>query len=98
MVRLELVSTRGELMEQWFRSPGGAVLRAGAEDWVFERSSEEAFGPATPMPLHHLITCVEQRATPAATIRDARDSFVVAMAAYASAREGRPVRVDTTMR
>ncbi|BCS32149.1 oxidoreductase [Luteitalea sp. TBR-22] len=98
VVRLELVGTRGELMEQWFRSPGGAVLKAGAEDWVFERVSEEAFGPATPMPLHHLITCVEQGVTPAATIRDARDSFVVAMAAYESARQGRPVRLDLAPR
>jgi predicted dehydrogenase len=92
VVRLEMVGTRGELMEQWFRSPGGAVLAAGAEDWVFERRGE-AFGPPSPFPLNHLVDCVDSGRTPLATVRDARDAFVVAMAAYQSAREGRPVRL-----
>jgi predicted dehydrogenase len=97
VVRLEMVGTRGELMEQWFRSPGGAVLAAGAEDWVFERRGE-AFGPPSPFPLNHLVDCIDTGHTPLATVRDARDAFVVAMSAYQSAREGRPIRLPDTSR
>ncbi len=94
VVRLEVIGTRGELMEQWFRSPGTAVLAAGASDWVFERSGDEPFGPPSPGPLGHLVECLRAGVPPMATIRDARESFRIALAAYESAREGRPVRLD----
>lgn len=93
-VRLEVVGTRGEIIDQWFRAPGRAVLAAGAPDWVFERQSEEPFAPAAPFPLAHLIDCLDNDRQPAATIDDARRSFVVALAAYESAREGRPVTLS----
>ena len=93
VVRLELVGTRGELHEQAFRSPGSAVLAAGAAEWVYERRSDESFGPPTPFPLNHLIDCLDSGAAPAASIRDARASFVMALGAYQSNREGRPVRL-----
>lgn len=93
-VRLEIVGTRGEIVEQWFRDPGRAVLAAGAPEWVFERQSAIPFAPAAPFPLNHLIDCLEHNRQPAATIEDARRSFVVAMAAYESAREGRPVTLS----
>ena len=91
VVRLEVVGTRGEISEQWFRSPGTAVLAAGANDWVFERSGEAPFGPPSPGPMAHLIDCLRSGEAPMATIRDARESFRIALAAYASAREGRAV-------
>jgi len=94
VVRLEVVGRRGEIIDQWFRAPGRAVLAAGAADWVYERHSEEPFVPPAPFPLAHLIDCVEQRRPPAATIQDARRSLVVALAAYESAREGRPVHLS----
>jgi predicted dehydrogenase len=94
VVRLEIVGSRGEMIDQWYRAPGRAVLAAGAADWVFERHSEPPFTPALPFPLHHLIECLDSNQAPVASIRDARRSFVAAMAAYASAREGRAVRVD----
>jgi predicted dehydrogenase len=94
VVRLELVGTRGEIHDQWFRAPGRAVLAAGARDWVFERQTEEPFAPAAPLPLAHLIECVERRTQPAATIRDARTSLAVAFAAYQSARERRRVSMS----
>ncbi len=93
VVRLEIVGSRGELIDQWFRAPGRAVLAAGAEDWVFERQAEEPFAAATPLPLDHLIGCLDRKQPPIATLRDARVSFAAAMAAYQSAREGRPVRL-----
>lgn len=93
VVRLEIVGTRGEIHEQWFRAPGRAVLAAGAADWVFERQSEEPFAPATAAPLAHLIDCVEHGRQPAATIRDARTALAVAFAVYRSARERRRVPV-----
>ena len=89
-----MVGTRGEIIDQWFRAPGRAVLAAGASDWVFERQSEEPFAPASPFPLTHLVDCLEQRRPPVATIQDARRSLVVALAAYESAREGRPVHLS----
>ena len=86
VVRLEIVGTRGEIIDQWFRSPGRAVLGAGAADWVFERQSEERFAASSPQILDHLIDCVEGRTKPIATVRDARAAFIAAMNAYASAR------------
>lgn len=94
VVRLELVGTRGEIHDQWFRAPGRAVLAAGASDWVLERQTEEPFTPAAPLPLAHLIECVENRRQPAATIRDARTSLAAAFAAYQSARERRRVSLS----
>ena len=94
MVRLEVVGTRGEIAEQWFRMPGRAVLGAGAAAWVFEGHADEPFAPASPFPLDHLIACIENDRPSSATIRDARAAFAAAMGAYESARTGRPVRFD----
>jgi predicted dehydrogenase len=94
VVRLEVVGTRGEIIDQWFRAPGRAVLSAGAADWVFERQSEPPYAVPAPFPLTHLIECLDHHRAPAASIRDARQSFVVAMAAYESARAGRPVQLS----
>lgn len=91
VVRLELVGTRGEIIDQWFRDPGRAVLAAGAESWVFERQAEAAFGPATPFPLDYLVGCLDRGEPPATTIRDARAALAIALAAYESARSGAAV-------
>lgn len=91
VVRLEIIGTRGEFIDQWFRAPGRAVLAAGAADWVYERQSEQPFAPAAPFPMAHLIECLEEKRQPAANIEDARRSFVIAMAAYDSVREQRPI-------
>jgi predicted dehydrogenase len=96
VVRLEVVGSRGEIVDQWFRDPGRAVLAAGADDWMFERRAETPFGPAAPFPLTHVIDCLESGRPPAATIADARDAFAAAMAAYDSARQGR--RLDLVPR
>jgi predicted dehydrogenase len=93
VVRLELIGTRGEIIDQMFREPGRAVLAAGAEDWVFERQSRPSYGPPTPFPLNHLVDSLDRGVPPAVTIQDARKSFAVAMACYESARQRRPVRV-----
>ncbi len=92
VVRLEVVGTEGEIADQWFRDPGRYVLRAGAADWAFERSSSAPFAPPTPMPLAHLIECLETDTAPIAGVRDAREAFAAAMVAYESARQGRSVR------
>lgn len=94
VVRLEVVGTRGEIIDQWFRTPGRAVLAAGASDWVFERQSELPFVPAAPFPLSHLIDCLDNNRKPVCDIREARRTFVAAMAAYQSAREGRVVAIE----
>lgn len=86
VVRLEVVGSEGEIIDQWFREPGRAVLRSGAADWVYERHSTAPFGPPTPMPLAHLIDCLENGARPIATVHDARASFGIAMSAYEAAR------------
>jgi predicted dehydrogenase len=69
------------------------VLAAGASDWVFERHAEEPFGAPSPSPLSHLIHCIENQIPTVATIRDARSSFVAALAAYESARSGQRVQL-----
>jgi predicted dehydrogenase len=91
VVRLEVIGTRGEYCDQWFRSPGRSVLAAGAEGWVHEQQPDDAFAPATPFPLDHLVDCLETGCASPANIEEARRSFVVAMACYESARLGRPV-------
>jgi predicted dehydrogenase len=96
VVRLEVVGSRGELMDQSFRSPGRAVLAAGAADWTFERQPEgPGFAPPAPFPLSHLIDCLDQNRPPVASIREARDAFVAAMAAYESARLGKAVTLGS---
>jgi predicted dehydrogenase len=91
VVRLEVVGTRGEYVDQWFRDPGRGVLAAGAENWVFERQAQAPFVPSPPFPLAHLIECLETGRASPADLDEARKSFIVAMAAYESARTGRPV-------
>jgi predicted dehydrogenase len=93
VVRTELIGSRGEICDQMFREPGRAVLASGAADWVFERTGRSVFGPPSPFPLNHLVDCLNAGVETACTIQDARRAFVVAMAAYQSAREKRPVRI-----
>jgi predicted dehydrogenase len=93
IVRLEVIGTRGELSDRWFRASGRGVLVAGAEGWVHERQSEEPFGAAPPMPLDHVIQSLEGGTPTVATIHDARASLAAALAAYQSAREGRRIRL-----
>ncbi|MGE0132732.1 MAG: Gfo/Idh/MocA family protein [Blastocatellales bacterium] len=94
VVRLEIIGSQGEIIDQWFREPGRAVLAAGASDWVFEQQAQEPLAPPAPSPLNHLIECLEDNRQPVATIQEARKSFIVAMAAYESARESRPVHLS----
>jgi len=93
VLRSEIIGTRGEIIDDGLRVPGRAVLAAGATGWVFERESVEPFGPPSPFPLDHLIECVENDRQSPASIQEARKSFRVALAAYQSAREGRPIIV-----
>jgi len=92
VVRLEIIGTRGEIIDQSFRAPGRAVLAAGASDWVFERYSEQPFAPPKPPLLDHLIDCVENQKAPIAAIEDARKSLAAALAAYESAKKKPEVR------
>jgi predicted dehydrogenase len=95
VVRLELIGSGGEIHDQLFRTPGRAVLAAGAQDWVYERQSEAPFAPASPFPLDHLIESIESASPTIADIEDARRSLVAALAAYDSARAGRPVELTS---
>ena len=94
VVRTDIVGSKGEIIEQWFRDPSRAVLAAGADNWVFEREVSVPVAPIVPEPLNHLIDCLEGKTTPIATIRDAREAFAAMMAAYESARERREIRPD----
>jgi predicted dehydrogenase len=91
VLRSEIIGTRGEIIDESLRSPGRAVLAAGAANWVFERDAAEILSPPSPFPLDHLIECVENARQSPASIQEARKSFRVALAAYESARAGRPV-------
>ncbi len=86
VVRIEIVGNRGEISDQFFRVPGRSVLAAGAKDWVFEQQRDT--GPSS---LDHLLECMEKGRQTIGTIDDAHKSFVAGMAAYESARTGRPV-------
>jgi predicted dehydrogenase len=92
VLRFEAVGSRGEIIEQFFRSPGRAMLAAGAADWVFERQAEApAYNPPVPFPLGHLVECLNTGTPPIASVREARAAFAAALGAYESARLGRTV-------
>ena len=91
VIRLEIIGTRGEVIEDELRVPSRMVLAAGAPFWVFEREIGEYSTPPSPGPLAYLIDCLESGRESEATIQEARKSFIVAMAAYESARTGRAV-------
>jgi predicted dehydrogenase len=94
VVRFEAVGSRGEITEQFFRSPGRAILAAGAADWVFERQAEPpSFAPPAPFPLGHLVDCLNTGKEPVASVREAREAFAAALAAYEAARLGRAVNI-----
>jgi predicted dehydrogenase len=86
VVRIEIVGSRGEIADQFFRVPNRSLLAAGAADWTFERQMETG-----PTPLDHLLDCLESGRPTMATIEDARRAFVAAMAAYDAARLGRAI-------
>ncbi len=94
VLRMEVIGSRGEIIDEGLRTPGRAVLAAGASDWVFEREAGEPFGPPSPFPLDHLIECVENDRQSSASIQEARKSFRVALAAYESARQGKPIHLQ----
>lgn len=89
--RLEIVGTRGEIMSSSLYVPELAVLAKDAPGWVFERQVGDLYGPPSPGFLPYLLDCIEQNKKPAGTIEDAYQAFVVAMAAYESARKQAPV-------
>ena len=93
-VRLEIVGTQGEVVWERPRRPGLAVLAAGASGWIVEAPAEEPYGPGVPQPLDHLIDCLESGREPAASIQEARRSFLVALASYDSAWKRRPVTLS----
>lgn len=91
--RTEIVGTRGEIVQDSLVGAGLAVLGAGAAGWVFERPSDEAYTPPGLGAMGQLLDCLDAGTDPVASIEDAREGWVTAMAAYQSAREGRPVRL-----
>jgi predicted dehydrogenase len=93
--RLEIIGTRGEIIEETLRLPERAVLAAGASGWVFERDQGVPYGPAAFLPLTHLIECLENQRQPAVTIQEAHTALRVALAAYAAARRGTPVSLSS---
>ena len=93
VVRLEIVGTRGEIIEARLRTPSRAVLAAGASGWVFERPMGQPYGPPHPGPIDHLIECLESDRQPVVTIQESRKSLIVALAAYEAAREKKPVQL-----
>jgi predicted dehydrogenase len=90
--RLEIVGTRGEIVQGGLHEPGFGILAAGAEGWVFERPLPEPYGPSKPAALDYLIGCLESGAEPVTRIEDARASLAIALAAYEAATSGQPVR------
>jgi predicted dehydrogenase len=91
--KLELIGTRGEIVQNELVGPGLSVLKAGATRWVYERPAPEYMAAPAPAALDHLLDCVESQRAPVATIEDARVSLVTGLAAYEAARTGAPVRL-----
>jgi len=94
VIRMEIIGTRGEIIEERLRIPSRAVLASGAPYWVFERPMGEYFVAPRPTALDYLIKCLEEDEEPVASIRTAYKAFTVVMAAYEAARKGSPVRLS----
>ena len=95
LMRMEIVGTRGEIIEDGLRTPGTAVLAAGAPFWSFERPVAMTYsGPLMPGPLDHLITCLETGRPPVANLQEGRRGFAACLAAYEAVRKGAPVKVS----
>ena len=85
---------KGEGISAWaVVEPASARSSGGA---TFERQPDApGFAPPAPFPLSHLIESLDQGRPPIASIREARDAFVAAMAAYESARLGKAVTIGS---
>jgi predicted dehydrogenase len=91
-LRTEIVGTRGEVVQD-SHVGGLAVLAAGAAGWVIEAPADEPYTPPGLGAMGQLLDCLDAGTDTIAGIEDAREGYVAAMAAYQSAREGRPVRL-----
>ncbi|MEN6480173.1 MAG: Gfo/Idh/MocA family oxidoreductase [Anaerolineales bacterium] len=90
--RMEIIGTRGEIVDDGLHMPGFGVLAKGADGWVFERPGGEFNAPPSPGLVAHLIDCLEQGKEPPLGIRDARKAFGVALAFYEAVKTGRAAR------
>jgi predicted dehydrogenase len=93
VIRMEIVGTRGEMIQDSLHGSGWSILGSGAAGWVTERAAGEFSAPPSAGPMGHLIDCLDSGMTPVASIEDARAAFAVGFAAYESARAGKPVRL-----
>jgi predicted dehydrogenase len=59
---------------------------------VFQRQPEQSFSGTFPLPLNHLIDCLEHKRQPDVTVQQARSAFRAAVAAYRAAKEGKAVQ------
>jgi predicted dehydrogenase len=91
--KLEIVGTRGEIVQNDLVGPGLSVLAADARQWVYERPAPEYMAAPSVGALDHLISCVESGSPPIATIAEARASLAIGLACYDAARERRPIRI-----
>jgi predicted dehydrogenase len=91
--QLQVVGTRGEIVQSSLNEPSTGILAAGAGGWDFQRRLPEPYGATTPGPLDHLIDCLESGRETVARIEDARTALALALATYEAASTGRPVRL-----
>jgi predicted dehydrogenase len=84
--RNELIGSAGSVMEL----PGGRLALRG--DFGFEQWLTLENSPTKDItPVEHLVHCIREETTPAATVDDARINLATCLAFYQAAREGRSV-------
>ncbi|HLZ08018.1 MAG TPA: Gfo/Idh/MocA family oxidoreductase [Chloroflexota bacterium] len=93
VVRVEIVGTRGEMIQDSLHGTGWSILGSGAAGWVAERVAGEFNAPPSAGPMGHLIDCLDGGTAAVASIEDARAALAVGFAAYESARMGKPIRL-----
>ena len=90
--RIEIIGTEGQILTDGLYVPGQALLTKDHPHWTFSRPVGQYAVAQNPRALDYLLECVEEDKESEATMEGARDSLALALAAYKSARTGKPVR------
>jgi myo-inositol 2-dehydrogenase / D-chiro-inositol 1-dehydrogenase len=95
-VRMEIFGLRDSVAVGWDGRTPLRSIEPGVEAPTMPgyRDFIDRFEPAYRAELHAFLAAVRDRAESACTVTEARDAFVVALAADCSLRERRPVRVE----
>lgn len=93
VTRLEIIGTKGEIIQDGLRNPSLGILGEGYPNWTFIRNAPEVGGKPAHAVAEHLIDCIEKNLEPVASFFSAKRAFEASLAAYECAKRGTPVKL-----